>query len=125
MRAASTSSGLTATGCPSARVGGRERRRPLRLLAAHRLRHRVGHPEQVSLGRAVDVPVVGGFALHHAHAGTALTAALGSLDATVVEREREALARLGVQLGKVASARERALEHARGKLRLDERHDLA
>ena len=49
----------------------------------------------------------------------------GTLDATVVERDRKAVARLGVQLGVVAAAAGGALEDALGEGRLDERHASA
>ena len=103
------------------RLGGAERGR-MPGVAAHRLGHGARHAQQVLLGEAVDVAVVGRVALHHAHARAALAAALRALHAAVVEREREAAARLGVQLRHVAAARERALEHAPRELRVDERH---
>ena len=92
-------------------------------LAPHRLGHRVRDPEQVLLGRAVYVAVVARLALHDAHAYAALPAALGTLDTAVVEREREAAPRLGVQLSEVAAASQRALEDARREVGGDERHD--
>ena len=60
--------------------------------------------------------------MHDAHAGAALAAVLGVLDAAVVEREAEAVPVLGVELGEVAAAGERPLEHALGELGVDERH---
>ena len=58
--------------------------------------------------------------MHHAHARAALATALGALDAAVVERDREAVAGLGVELGEVAAARQRAFEHALGERGIDE-----
>src|SRR5919108_174034 len=56
------------------------------------------------------------------HAGAALAAALRPLHAAVVERQREALASLRVELGELAAAGERTLEHASRQSRLYERH---
>ena len=103
------------------RLGGAQPRRGARL-AAQRLGGRVGHAQQVVLGQAVDVAVVGRLAADHAHAGAALAAALRALHAAVVERDREAVASLGVQLGEVAAARQRALQHARGEPGVDQAH---
>jgi hypothetical protein len=91
-------------------------------VAAHRLGDGTGDPQQVLLGEAVDVAVVGRLALHDAHARPALAAALRALHTAVVERDGEPAARLGVKLGHVAAARERALEDRGGELRIDQRH---
>ena len=90
--------------------------------AAQRLRDRARDAQEVLLGDAVDVAVVGRVAVHHPHARTSLAPALRTLDAAVVERDRKALAGLGVELGEVAPAAERAREHRGGERRFDERH---
>ena len=100
-------------------LGGAERRR-VAGVAAHGLGDRPGHAQQVLLGQAVHVAVVGRVALHDPHARAALAAALRALHAPVVEREPEAAPRLGVELGHVATAAEGAIEHAGGQLGIDE-----
>ena len=125
LRAASTSSGAVATGWPRPAARRVERGRARARSPRTACGDRVGHAQQVLLGQAVDVAEVGRVALHDAHAGAALAAALGTLDAAVVEREREAAPVLGVELGEVAAARQRALEHALGQLGIDQRHDVS
>ena len=100
---------------------GRAERRGVAGVAAHGLGDRSGHAQQVLLGQAVHVPVVGRVALHDPHACAALAAALWALDASVVEREREASPRFGVELGHVPAARQRAIEDAGGQLGIDQR----
>jgi hypothetical protein len=82
-------------GVSAGRLGGLQPGRRARL-GAQRLRGRLGHAQEVLLGEPVDVAVVGGVALHHAHAGAALAPALRALDAAVVQRDPERPARLGV-----------------------------
>ncbi len=89
-------------------------------VAAHGLGHGARNAQQVLLGEAVHVAVVGRVALHHAHARAALAAALGALHAAVVETEREAAAGLRVELRHVAAPRQRALEHAARQLGVDQ-----
>ena len=55
--------------------------------------------------------IEGRVAQQHPHVGAALAAGLRALHALVVEREREAVAVLGVELGQVAAAPQRAGEH--------------
>ena len=100
---------------------GRQGGRPAGL-AADGLGHRVRHAQQVLLRVAVHVAVVGRVAAHHPHARTALATRLRALHPTVVEREREARAGLGVQLGQLAAPRERVLQHGGGQLGRDEAH---
>jgi hypothetical protein len=71
-------------GVPPGRLGGPERCRAAGL-AADCLRNRAGHAEEVALGVAVDVAVVGRLALHHPDAGTGLAGVLGALDPAVIE----------------------------------------
>src|SRR4029453_15113213 len=82
----------------------------------------LGDSQQILLREAVDVAVVGRVALHDPDAGASLPTALRALDAAVVQRDPKRLARLGIQLGEVAAAGERALEHALRKRRIDEVH---
>ena len=119
MRAASTSSGRIAHGV--LRPGfGRAERRGVAGVAAHGLGDGPGHAQQVLLGQAVHVAVVGRVTLHDPHARAALAAALRTLHASVVEGEREAAPRLGVELGHVTAAPERAIEDAGRQLGIDE-----
>ena len=60
--------------------------------------------------------------MDHPHARTSLAPALRTLDAAVVDRDRKSLPRLGVELGEVAPAGERAREHRGGERGFDERH---
>src|SRR6266545_4937345 len=87
-------------------------------------RARSSHARRRSALRAASTSS-GGVAAHDAHARSALAPALRALHAAVVERDREAAARLGIELGHVAPARERPLEHARRQLWVDERHSLS
>jgi hypothetical protein len=100
----------------------RAQRRRLPCVAAYGLGHRAGHPQQVLLREAVHVAVVGRVALHHSHAGAALATALRALHAAVVHRDRKAAPRLRVHLRHVAAPRQRALEHARRQVGVDQRH---
>ena len=64
--------------------------------AAPGLGDRAGHTQEILLGVTVDVAVVRGVADDHPKARAALQAALGPLDATVVEGDAEALPCLDV-----------------------------
>ena len=90
--------------------------------AAHSLGHGVRHAHEVRLGEPVHVPVVGGVALDHAQAHARLAPALGRLHASLVEREPEALAILGVQLAQVAAVDERPRDHALGEVGCHQGH---
>ena len=90
--------------------------------ASHGPCHRARHAHQVGLRQAVHVPVVGRLALDHANADARLATALGGLHAALVQREREALPVLGVELGQVAPVCEGAAEHPPGELGVHEAH---
>ena len=93
------------------RLRGRERPR-LGPLRPHRGGDLVGEPLEVGLREPVDVPEVGCVAGHHANRRARLRPGLGALDAAVVERQREAVAALDVEVGEVPSAAQRARDQA-------------
>ncbi len=104
-------------------VGGSTKGGHLAGVAAHRLGDGVGHLEQLRLAEPIHVAEVARVALHHSHGRAALGAALGPLDAAVVEREREDPPILRVELAQVAPARERPLDHGLRELVADEAHE--
>ena len=103
---------------------GRRQGLGLATVSARRVRHGGRGALQLALPQAVHVGEVSRLAANHPHPGAALAAALHPLHPRLVDRQAEPGALLAEDLGEVAAALKRALQHPAGKLGLDQRRGL-